>query len=92
MTEPKRHHYVAEAILWNFANAEGFVQVYDRDRKSYRPQQPAKTAYIKHLYTAPGSKDAERINHEPQMAKIDGLGVLLAGQPSKQRPRPRAGW
>lgn len=50
MTDPKRHHYVPQFYLKNFADESERVWVYDRATKEYRHQKTDQVAVIGHYY------------------------------------------
>lgn len=58
MSEPKRHHYVPQCYLKNFADEKGMIWVFDRKTKEYRKQSIADTAVQNHYYRIK-TKDGE---------------------------------
>jgi hypothetical protein len=73
--EPKKHHYVPEAILKEFAGDDGFVYVYDRVNDQYRKGTAGSIGYEKYLYRSEAQDESNQVNLEPEMAKIDDLGI-----------------
>ncbi len=49
----KNHHYVPSSYLGRFADAEGFLNVWDRPRSQLRRQRPAEVMKIRYYYRQP---------------------------------------
>ncbi len=81
----KRHHYLPECYLRQFAEGD-YVNVFDRVRKEVRPQNVHNTAVVGHLYSVhrdDGSKDP-RI--EEMLAEVDGIIPVLTKQLEERVP------
>lgn len=74
MNEPKRHHYVPQFYLKNFADSAERIWVYDRKTKEYRHQNVKDTALKNHYYRVEkGGKYHTEV--EKLLSEIEGLAA-----------------
>lgn len=72
MTQPKRHHYVPQFYLKNFANDKGQIWVYDRQTKKYRQQNVRDTAVQQHYYRIETKDGTHSTEIESFLAELEG--------------------
>ena len=80
---PKRHHFLPKSYLDGFTR-DGFVWLYDREKKEYRRQQPLNTAVIGNYYVFENTDGEKDYSLESFFSKIEGsakssIGKLEAG-------------
>lgn len=76
MSEPKRHHYVPQFYLKNFADDKGQIWVYDRQTKQYRHQNVSDTALVRHYYRVESKDGKYNTEVEKLLAEIEGLACV----------------
>ena len=71
LTGPKRQHFLPRFYLEGFAK-DGFVAVFDRDKKEVRVQQPVNTGVIGHFYTMEDADGRQRFELEQMLSEFEG--------------------
>lgn len=67
----KRHHFIPQFILRNFADQEGKLYCYDKERGRFFSTSPANVFSRKHLYTK--DEDGKKLTHvENDLSQIEG--------------------
>lgn len=82
MGEPKLHHYVPQFHLRRFADCDGRLWIWDRDRDRLFPSSPGSIAAEKHFYLL---NQYEALGHDPmtmerQLSSLEGEVALITGQ------------
>jgi hypothetical protein len=54
MSNPIKHHYVAQHVLRRFCDSDGILWTYDKQKKRIYPARPASQARGKHFYSFKG--------------------------------------
>jgi hypothetical protein len=54
MSNPIKHHYVAQHVLRRFCDSDGILWTYDKQKKRIYPARPASQARGKHFYSFNG--------------------------------------
>lgn len=68
---PKRHHFIPQFILRNFADQEGKLHCYDKEREGFFSTSPANVFSRKHLYTK--DEGGTKLTHvENGLSQIEG--------------------
>ena len=74
---PKRQHFLPKFYLEGFANNDGCVAVYDREKKEVRVQQPINTGVIGHFYTFTDELGRQRFELEQMLSEFEGKASLV---------------
>lgn len=72
---PKRHHFLPKSYLEGFSR-DGYVWLYDRERREYRRQQPLNTAVIGNFYVFENTRGEKDYSLETFFSKIEGNAKL----------------
>jgi hypothetical protein len=71
MNISKRHHYLPQFYLRNFADKDGLLWIFDRDRSEYRQQSIKNTAVQVDYYTLQGQNGRKHIEIEEFLACLE---------------------
>lgn len=69
--QPKRHHFLPQFYLRAFCNSNGFLWIYDREKKEYRKQTPKNIALKKQYYTIKISNSNQDTEIENYLSRIE---------------------
>lgn len=75
MSTPKRHHYVPQVILRNFANADGTLFAFDKDlrHEGIRKRHPTMVLREWHLYTSVSAEGKRDHSQEQRYNELETL-------------------
>lgn len=80
MNRPKRHHYVPQFYLNNFADKQGMIWVYDRKTKEYRQQSVKDTAVQNNYYRMRLKGGGQTNELEGFFSQLEGFACTVMGK------------
>lgn len=85
-TQPKRHHYVPQFYLNNFADKQGKIWVYDRKIKEYRHQSVKDTAVQNNYYRMRLKGGGQTNELEGFFSQLEGLACSAMNKLERGTP------
>jgi Protein of unknown function (DUF4238) len=76
MSNPVKHHYVAQHVLRRFCDSDGILWTYDKQKKQIYRAQPASQASAKHFYSFKGRSGLDSATIELILSRIDQEGSV----------------